>query len=227
MHGFLFERGTFCSIFSKCNYLFFRGLYFVHNVFKRNFRGYKSGYLGGLNLKLLFVDSITYLVLFHLYSIVKRILFFSSKAKFWIKDALSYLSQHSTMNSLSFVFGIWAVLSLAIGYILEGDHIAGYESLLIGVLLVVNVSLELYDNKLRHNEVPNRIRAILQKLESEIKNIQWTQENYPDLCSPPSPCITLQWTYRDGKLVNLPWALLVKDDIILIRPGNISFIFLI
>lgn len=124
------------------------------------------------------------------------------------------------MNSLSFIFGIWTISSLLIGYILEGHHIAGYESLLIGILLIGNMSLELYDNKLRHNEVPNRVKAILQKLESQINNIQWTQENYPDLYSPPSPCITLQWTFRDGKLVNLPWALLVKDDVILIRPGK-------
>lgn len=40
--------------------------------------------------------------------------------------------------------------------------------------------------------------------------------------APFSPCITLQWTYRDSKLVNLPWSLLVKGDVILIRPGQIS-----
>lgn len=34
--------------------------------------------------------------------------------------------------------------------------------------------------------------------------------------------VTLQWTYRDGKIVNLPWALLVKDDIIVLRPGQIT-----
>lgn len=40
--------------------------------------------------------------------------------------------------------------------------------------------------------------------------------------TPFSPCITLQWTYRDNKLINLPWALLVKGDVILVRPGQIS-----
>jgi hypothetical protein len=48
----------------------------------------------------------------------------------------------------------------------------------------------------------------------------WLPENYPHLCSPFSPCITLQWTYRDGHLINLPWALLVTGDVILIRPGQ-------
>lgn len=36
--------------------------------------------------------------------------------------------------------------------------------------------------------------------------ILWEEKNYPDLFMPVSPCISLQWCYRDGKLVNLPWV---------------------
>lgn len=50
----------------------------------------------------------------------------------------------------------------------------------------------------------------------------WTDANYPNLCSPLSPCVTLQWTYRDGRLVNLPWALLVRDDLVVLRPGQVA-----
>lgn len=148
------------------------------------------------------------------------------KARSWYKDALSLTSQRTTINCLSVIFGMWTAVSLIIGYVLEGDNLAGYEVLPILLLLLINVTLEMYDNKLRHDEVPNRVRAVLQKLESEIKNINWTEENYPDLCSPLSPCITLQWTYRDGRLVNLPWALLVKDDIVIMRPGKVYFSYL-
>lgn len=49
---------------------------------------------------------------------------------------------------------------------------------------------------------------------------QWEPENYPHLCSPLSPCLTLQWTYRDNNIVNLPWALLVAGDIIVVKPGQ-------
>lgn len=49
---------------------------------------------------------------------------------------------------------------------------------------------------------------------------RWKPENYPHLCSPQSPCLTLQWTYRDGEIVNLPWALLVAGDIIVMKPGQ-------
>lgn len=141
------------------------------------------------------------------------------KAKSWYKDALSMTSKRTTINCVSVAFGMWTAISLIIGYVLEGDNLAGYEALPILVLMLINISLEMYDNRLRHDEVPSRVRAVLHRLHSQIKDIHWTEENYPDLCSPLSPCITLQWTYRDGKLVNLPWALLVKDDIILMKPG--------
>lgn len=39
---------------------------------------------------------------------------------------------------------------------------------------------------------------------------------------PFSPSVTLQWTQRDGLLVNLPWALLVKGDIVHLKPGQTS-----
>ena len=52
------------------------------------------------------------------------------------------------------------------------------------------------------------------------ETICWKKENYPHLHMPLSPCITLQWTIRDGRLVNLPWALLVEGDTILLRPGQ-------
>lgn len=49
---------------------------------------------------------------------------------------------------------------------------------------------------------------------------EWRPTNYPHLCSPLSPCVTLQWTYRDGEIVNLPWSLLVKGDYVVMRPGQ-------
>lgn len=137
-----------------------------------------------------------------------------------MKDALSYNSQRTTVNALSVTFGLWTATSLIIGYLLEGDNLAGYEAIPIIFLLLVNVTLEIYDNKFRHQEIPNRVRSVLENLKKEQKNLVWTTEHYADQYSPFSPCITLQWTYRDGKIVNLPWALLVKGDIIVVKPGK-------
>ncbi|XP_050510004.1 transmembrane protein 94 isoform X2 [Diabrotica virgifera virgifera] len=144
------------------------------------------------------------------------------KSKSWLKDALSFRSKRTTINAISIVFGLWTSVSLIVGYILEGDNLGGYEAIPVIVLFIVNIILEIYDNKLRHQEIPNRIRSVLENLEREKSRIKWSSDNYPDLYTPYSPCITLQWTYRDGKVVNLPWALLVKGDVIVVKPGQIS-----
>lgn len=48
----------------------------------------------------------------------------------------------------------------------------------------------------------------------------WDDGNYPDLYMPYSPCISTQWCYRDGKLVNLPWSFLVPGDLVILLPGQ-------
>ena len=48
----------------------------------------------------------------------------------------------------------------------------------------------------------------------------WSKASYTDVNTPVSPCISLQWTRRDGCLVNLPQPLLVQGDIIFLRPGQ-------
>lgn len=89
-------------------------------------------------------------------------------------------------------------------------------------LLIFSIALEMLDNYLRHNEIPKRAKILVEKIRSEAANIKWRGKHYPHLLMPFSPCITLQWTYRDNEIVNLPWALLVKDDVVLIRPGQVS-----
>ena len=49
----------------------------------------------------------------------------------------------------------------------------------------------------------------------------WCLSQYVPLYAPQSPCVSLQWTCRDGKLVNLPAGLIVEGDIILLRPGHV------
>ncbi|CAG9860047.1 unnamed protein product [Phyllotreta striolata] len=142
-------------------------------------------------------------------------------SKFWLKDALSYKSKRTTVNLVSIVFALWTVISLIIGYVLEGDNLAGYEAIPIVVLMTVNVVLEIYDNKFRQQEIPNRVKSVLENLRKQKKNLNWSLENYADKYTPFSPCITVQWTYRDGKIVNLPWALLVQGDVIVVKPGQI------
>ncbi|XP_078609989.1 transmembrane protein 94-like isoform X2 [Branchiostoma floridae x Branchiostoma japonicum] len=93
------------------------------------------------------------------------------------------------------------------------------------VLLVAMVSCYLtgWDGKLHQEEMINKVKVALKKLEGCIQScsdLGWPENLYPDLYMPSCPAITAIWTYRDSQQVNLPAALLVRGDIIALRPGQ-------
>ena len=53
-----------------------------------------------------------------------------------------------------------------------------------------------------------------------VRHVNWEESHYPDLYMPYSPCISMQWCYRDGRLVNLPWSFLVPGDVIVLIPAQ-------
>ncbi|XP_053678100.1 transmembrane protein 94 [Anopheles nili] len=94
---------------------------------------------------------------------------------------------------------------------------------LLFALLLLTVAVVVRENNLRKTEIYRKLRTVLGEIQLGIELCgDWTIDNYPHLCSPLSPCVTLQWTYRDGRIVNLPWALLVRGDHIVMRPGQVS-----
>lgn len=81
-------------------------------------------------------------------------------------------------------------------------------------ILIGTTILVIRENNLRRTEIHRKTQTILEEIElAKVLCKNWTSENYPNLCCPLSPCVTLQWTYRDGIIVNLPWALLVRGKI--------------
>ncbi|KAF5269581.1 hypothetical protein FQR65_LT05919 [Abscondita terminalis] len=141
------------------------------------------------------------------------------KSNSWLRDSFHHNSLYTTLNWLSTLL----LLLVAVLFLFCNSKVLTVQGVLIILLLIANISLGLRDNKLRHTEISRRIQGILDKINYyQTGGIMWEPDNYPNLLLPYSPCITLQWTYRDGHLVNLPWALLVQDDIILVRPGQIS-----
>ncbi|XP_046406252.1 transmembrane protein 94 isoform X2 [Ischnura elegans] len=141
----------------------------------------------------------------------------------WINESLDPNSQYTTLCWTSAVILLINGLVFILAYFLCDSPRYSFlplQGLTIIILLAINFFLVAWDNKLRHIEIPQRIRYILSQLEVASEKVQWSSNNYPHLCSPYSPCITLQWTYRDGHLVNLPWALLVAGDVVLMRPGQ-------
>lgn len=98
-----------------------------------------------------------------------------------------------------------------------------FTSICVLFVLLATITLVVFDSYLRRTEIFRKVRLIINEIKLAQKLCKdWTSENYPNVCSPMSPCVTLQWTYRDEKIVNLPWALLVKNDVIVIRPGQQS-----
>ncbi|XP_073698786.1 transmembrane protein 94-like [Garra rufa] len=74
---------------------------------------------------------------------------------------------------------------------------------------------------LKREEMPRRVETLLNTLQEYLQHpsSDWLRGT-EDLFAPLSPAVSLQWTYRDGKLVNLPVSLLVEGDIISLRPGS-------
>lgn len=121
--------------------------------------------------------------------------------------------------SLTFLF----VILLLINGITEKDAWLISEAVFIFLLLVGNVAVNVYNLFLTEVEMHRRMSDIASKLEMNLANgINWSEENYPHLHTPLSASVVLQWTIRDGRKINLPWALLVKNDLIYLKPGQVS-----
>lgn len=145
---------------------------------------------------------------------------FFRKFKSALHDVLHHRSQHSTLCWTSIVA---IFLSASCLLIASSQQVSSYyEPFIIIIILTANIILVVYDSKLKYKEIPSRVRLVLKEIKCAINNKKWTIDHFPNLCVPFSPCITLQWTYRDNRIVNVPWALLVKNDIVVIRAGQIS-----
>ncbi|KRG03523.1 transmembrane protein 94 isoform X2 [Drosophila mojavensis] len=92
------------------------------------------------------------------------------------------------------------------------------------IILLVDLYVVIRESNLRRTEIFRKTRHALSELRLAEQHLSdnWHESNYPHLNNPMSPCVSLQWTYRDGHIVNLPWALLVRGDYIVLRPGHIS-----
>ncbi|XP_078691298.1 transmembrane protein 94-like isoform X2 [Branchiostoma floridae x Branchiostoma belcheri] len=125
---------------------------------------------------------------------------------------------------------IWVLqgAALFVAYGMVAQDMDRRDSLVVEafvVLLVAMVSCYLtgWDGKLHQEEMIDKVKVALKEIEGCIQScceLGWEEKLYPDLYMPSCPAITATWTYRDGQLVNLPAALLVRGDIITLRPGQ-------
>ncbi|XP_065338638.1 transmembrane protein 94 isoform X2 [Cloeon dipterum] len=141
----------------------------------------------------------------------------------WLRDALHFSSPNANLCWTSAIALIVCGLVLIFAAIFHEDssfNCALLQGIFIILLVAANISVVSWDSWLRHMEIPQRVRTLLDQIQNCILANDWKNENFPQLCCPYSPCITLQWTIRDGKVINLPWALLVKGDLVEMRPGQ-------
>lgn len=106
----------------------------------------------------------------------------------------------------------WFPMLITVLSVLSLYATAYYVSATFLLLTLIGTTiLVIRENNLRRTEIHRKAQTILEEISlAKVVCKNWTAENYPNLCCPLSPCVTLQWTYRDGIIVNLPWALLVR-----------------
>ncbi|VDI27165.1 Hypothetical predicted protein [Mytilus galloprovincialis] len=89
------------------------------------------------------------------------------------------------------------------------------------IVLALNIINSIWNCHIELKEIINIARLTLKKIKDCLKAPSWTIDDYVNIHTPLSPCVSLQWTLRDNQVVNLPVPLLVAGDVILLRPGHI------
>lgn len=134
-------------------------------------------------------------------------------------EAVRPSSPHSLLRPTSLLLGLFLCLALlALGGESTPGEVASATTLLL--LLVANTLLAFWESFLRSREVERRVERVAEVVARVRESKPWDAEEYPHLHTPPSSSLVLQWTHRDGRLVNLPWALLVRGDSVVLRPGQ-------
>ena len=116
--------------------------------------------------------------------------------------------------------------ALLVSTALSPDGGAGepVAAVLVLALAAANAALCVWQQALADDELAAKAGRLAERLgraaEAAAGSGGWTEAEYPHLHAPPSPCIGLQWTYRDGRLVNLPASLLTRGDVVVLRPGE-------
>lgn len=141
---------------------------------------------------------------------IEQVLKSYENKKFKSKSSNNILSKYSIFITLLLILGLFVVY-----YYLT--------AILVLLILILNAAFVLREEKLRNTELIRKTYEHLKDINLAITlSKDWKSINYPHLCSPLSPCITLCWTYRDNELRNLPTSLLVEGDVIVMRLGATS-----
>ncbi|XP_045449004.1 transmembrane protein 94 [Melitaea cinxia] len=141
-----------------------------------------------------------------------------------VRHILSFTSEKVLLSGIAYTVTIINIICLILTYLFGETLLAQeyllWEALFLFILLAINFLVAFNEEYIYNNEIPHRVKKVLETIDEAIEKCHWKENHYPHLCAPFSPCVILQWTYRDGIIVNLPWALLVEGDVIVLRPGQ-------
>lgn len=151
----------------------------------------------------------------------------SSGFKKWSYEAFSHRSVASTFRWPSILLALSCSILLIITFCETSDSSHLLQSILVVGVLALNLAVLSYDTKCCQQELHLKVKFLAGKIKSILEADStadleaWTSGKFfPQLYLPHSPCITLQWTFRDGRVVNLPTVLLVAGDVIKLCPGT-------
>ena len=135
----------------------------------------------------------------------------------WMKEAWLPGSARSLFRITSLVYTLLLVLALIATRNSSPELVSAAVML---VLMTLNLFLSGWESYQRSVEMFKRAEHMIELVKQVGDEADWSSANYPHLHTPLSASIVLQWTVRGGVTVNLPWALLVTGDTILIKPGQ-------
>ena len=135
----------------------------------------------------------------------------------WMMEAWLPSSVRSLFRLTSLTFSLVLVLALVAT---SDSHPELVSAGVMLVLTCLNLVLSGWESYQRSVEMYKRAQIMLSQVKQTSEDGDWVSGHYPHLHTPISASIVLQWTVRDGVIVNLPWSLLVTGDVVLIQPGQ-------
>ncbi|XP_028413200.1 transmembrane protein 94-like isoform X2 [Dendronephthya gigantea] len=94
------------------------------------------------------------------------------------------------------------------------------ELSIIVAITALNIVLGVREERLRKTELSKKIAKFLTQCQAYRLSCPWSDASYPHLATPSTDSLSLVWTYRKNRLVNVPANLLVEGDVIVLGPGQ-------
>ena len=135
----------------------------------------------------------------------------------WMREAWLPGSCRSLFRLTSLVYSILLVLALIATRNSFPELVSASIML---TLTILNLALSGWESQRRRVEIFRKAENMTKLVKRALDSPEWLPSHYPHPQTPDSASLVLQLTVRDGVRVNLPWALLVAGDLVLLRPGH-------